>query len=226
MLSEAQSYTLIHTGGDPGTTEIFSSLVQVQRSKSAATELLKPLSPHRANATTPVPPCFSINSHQSDELPTALHWFESAVLPGSYNLHPLMTLEDAPGSAEYTVTGLQGKSYTFLCVSLDNVWNMSFEFAWIPGYCYNKLTSLIRLFFKGVNVGRNEFMLRELPVVKARKRRDRWEGCKASLQVTTGNNPTEWRDAQEIRGNRPRCQQTARARNIFKDMEMAPDSFP
>lgn len=121
MLSEAQSYHLNLTGGVPGTTEIFFSLAPVQCSKSGATELLKPLSPRSASATTPVPPCFSINSHQSDELPTALYGFESAVLPGSYNLHPLMTLEDAPGSAEYTVTGLQGKSYTFLCVSLDKV---------------------------------------------------------------------------------------------------------
>lgn len=121
VLCEAQPCNLIHTGGVPGTTEIFSSQVQVKCSKTAATELLKPLSHHGANATTSVPPCFSINSHQSDELPTALHWFESAVLPGSYNLHPLMTLEDAPGSAEYTVTGLRGKSYTFLCVSLDKV---------------------------------------------------------------------------------------------------------
>lgn len=121
VLCEAQPCNLTHTGGVPGTTEIFFSLVQVQCSKSAATELLKALLPRSANATTPVPPCFSINSHQSDELPTALHWFESAVLPGSYNLHPLMTLEDAPGSAEYTVTGLQGESYTFLCVSVDKV---------------------------------------------------------------------------------------------------------
>lgn len=40
---------------------------------------------------------------------------------GSYNTHPLMVLEDAPGSMEFTVTGLQGKSHTFLGVSLDNV---------------------------------------------------------------------------------------------------------
>lgn len=61
----------------------------------------------------------------------------------------------------------------------------------VPGYCYNKLTSLIRLFFKGMHVGRNELMLTELFVVKARKRRDRWEGCKVTPQVMTGNNPTE-----------------------------------
>lgn len=44
---------------------------------------------------------------------------------GSYNTHPLMILEDASGSMEFTVTGLQGKSHTFLGVSLDNVRNMS-----------------------------------------------------------------------------------------------------
>lgn len=69
-------------------------------------------------------------------------------------------------------------------------------------------------------------MLTELPMDKARKQRDMWEGCKVTPLVMTGNKPTELRDAQKIRGNRPHCQPTARARNTFKAMEMAADSFP
>lgn len=41
----------------------------------------------------------------------------------------------------------------------------------VPGYAYNKPTSLIRLFFKVMRMGRNELMLKELPVVKTKKKK-------------------------------------------------------
>lgn len=46
------------------------------------------------------------------------------------------------------------------------------------------------------------FSRAELTVVKARKAKGRWEAVVAP-QLTTGNLPTEQRDTQEIRGNRP-----------------------
>jgi len=70
------------------------------------------------------------------------------------------------------------------------------------------------------------FSRAELTLVKARKAKGRWEGCLVTPQLTAGNIPTEQRDTQEIRGNRPPCQQIAGARNTFKGTEMDADCFP
>lgn len=76
----------------------------------------------------------------------ALHRSNSAVpLSGSYNIQPLMILEDAAGS-DFTVTDLQGKSHTFLGQTIKY---KSLGLLWIPGCCHDKLIPSYDYFFKG-----------------------------------------------------------------------------
>lgn len=221
-LSEVQSYktplTLVESQAPP------RSFLPYYESNAVSQQLLRYSNLcHSTVRTQPLLSSLFPIPNLFPPLSTALHWLDPAVLlSGSYNIHPLMTLEDAPGSAEFTVTGLQGKSCTFLCVSLVKVWNTS------PWVCLESLhiTTINWLPLEDYFSRAHTWAEMNLCCGQSKKKKGMWEGCKVTPQVRTGKKPTEWRGAQEIRGNRPCCQQTVRARNTFKDREMAADSFP
>lgn len=169
VLSEVQSYNPIHPGEVPGPTEIFSTLVRVQHSESAATELLEPSSTRGGCSTTPVLP-LPIYSHQSDErehcIDLTLLFFLEAItyIPDYFRGGTRL-------SRIYCYRSSGQKLYLPICFLGQSMKYESLSLPGVPGYCYNKLTSLIRLFFKGKHVGRNELMLTELSVVKAKKKK-------------------------------------------------------
>lgn len=108
-------------------TKIFSRLVWAPGTMPGAFKPLERLSFLSKCSTAPFLPLFSFPMYYThSQMRHSIKLIQLCCSSsGNYNTHPLMILEDASGSMEFTVTGLQGKSHTFLGVSLDNVRNMS-----------------------------------------------------------------------------------------------------
>lgn len=111
VLSEAKSYYPVHIGGVSIPTEIFSMQILVSQQALNYSDLCQFTVHTQSLLSFLIADLF---------LPvrwgTALHWFDTAALSGSCNIHPLTTLENISGSAEFNVGGFRAKvapSYVF-----------------------------------------------------------------------------------------------------------------